>query len=89
MLLLLAGPDLEQRSMETQDFYFISRLKEYHNFKPYKVFILLAGIACSIILAAFKLFPLFLSLSILLIILLLMGIALSPDIVGESITDSI
>lgn len=80
VLLLLAGPDLEHRSTETQDFYFISRLKDYHNYKPYKIAVILGGIAGSIALAALNIFPLFLSLSILLVVLILMGIATPRDI---------
>lgn len=70
VLLLIAGDSFPTRSNETQDFYLISKVREIHKFKPYKLTILFGGIALAILLSALGIVSLFMALIVLLIILL-------------------
>lgn len=81
VLLLYAGPDLAQRGAETQDFYFISKVKDINRFEPWKIAIMIAGTVAAITLSAFKIVPLVLSLLALFIILAFLKVAAPKDIV--------
>lgn len=81
VLLLLAGPDLIQRGGETNDFYFISMVREINRFEPYKITVLLGGVAAAIALSALHILPLFLSLVGLVVVLLFLNVATPRDIV--------
>jgi di/tricarboxylate transporter len=83
LLLLLAGSDLTKRE-DVLDFYFISKVKEIREMKPYKVFSLVGGAVLAIALSAFGIISLFLALMILLVIILGLKIA-SPKDVHRSI----
>ena len=81
VLLLLAGPDLIQRGGESHDFYFISMVREINRFEPYKIAVLLGGVATAIALSALHILPLFLSLVGLVVVLLFLKVATPRDIV--------
>jgi di/tricarboxylate transporter len=71
VLLLIAGSDFNKLSMNTQDFYLISRVKDYRRTKPYESVLLIGGLLLAVLLSATKLVSLFLSLAILITIVLL------------------
>lgn len=70
VLIIIAGPDIVDRKVNTHDFYFLSMIKERIKQPPYKIAILIVGLVLAIALSAFKLVPLFLSLLTLISILL-------------------
>jgi len=80
VLILLAGPDLLNRSIETTDFYFISKVKEIQRLEPYKTITLFAGLFTAIALSAFKILPLFMGLIGLLVILLVLKVTNPKDL---------
>ncbi|MDD2633747.1 MAG: SLC13 family permease [Bacteroidales bacterium] len=71
VLLLIAGNDFDKLSMNTQDFYLISRVKDYRRTKAYESVLLIGGLMLAVFLSATKLVSLFLSLAILITIVLL------------------
>ncbi|MDA3778770.1 MAG: SLC13 family permease [Bacteroidales bacterium] len=75
VILLFSGADFVSRSNHTQDFYFISKVKDFNKLETYKTITLLGGTIATIALAAFKIVPLFLSLIVLILVLLAMKIA--------------
>ena len=75
VLLLFTGADFVSRSIHTQDFYFISKVKDFQKLEPYKIWTLLGGTLSIILLAAFKIVSLFMGLIVLIMILLAMKIA--------------
>ncbi len=78
-LLLFAGEDLTNRA-DIYDFYFISKIKDLSEIKPYKSIILLGGTALAIALSALHILPLFHGLTILFILILSLGIASPKDL---------
>ena len=72
VLLLVAGNDFNKLSRNTQDFYLISRVKDYRRTKAYEPALLIGGLILAIILSATKLVSLFLSLAILITAALLL-----------------
>lgn len=79
-LLLLVGADFADRTKNAQDFYIISKVKDIRKLGFLKSFVLLGGTALAIITAAFGLISLFMSLSILLLVLLLMKISTAKQL---------
>lgn len=79
-LLLLSGSDFHERSEYSQDFYEISKVKEIRKTPFYKIAIILGGMALAIILSAFQVVPLFMSLITLIVILLAINIASPKEI---------
>ena len=84
VLLLVAGPDFNNNSKQSQDFYLISRVKDYRRSKPYEPILLIGGLIVSILLSALNLVPLFLSLAILITVSLLVKI-INPKELPRSI----
>ncbi len=72
VLLLVAGNDFNKLCRNTQDFYLISRVKDYRRVKPYEPALLIGGLILAILLSATKLVSLFLSLAILITVALLL-----------------
>jgi di/tricarboxylate transporter len=70
VLLLLAGNDLTDRSNYTQDFYFISKIREVRRLGVLRTIVLLGGLGLAIILSAFKIIPLFMGILILIVVIL-------------------
>ncbi|MFP4449155.1 MAG: SLC13 family permease [Bacteroidales bacterium] len=67
VLLLFTGEDFVNRTAHTQDFYFISKVRDFHKVEGYKIAVMLGGLFLAIILAAFKLVSLFMGLLVLII----------------------
>jgi di/tricarboxylate transporter len=75
VLLLFAGQDFYSRATNTQDFYFISKVRGFMKVESYKTFLLLAGLFIAIMLSAFKVIPLFIGLIVLLIASIVLNVA--------------
>lgn len=80
VLLLVAGNDFNKLSRNTQDFYLISRVKDYKRVKTYEPALLIGGLVLAIILSASKLVSLFLSLAILITLALLLKLINPKDL---------
>jgi len=75
VLLLYTGIDFYSRSIDTHDFYFISKVKDFQKLESYKIWTLLGGTVLIILLSAFHLVSLFMGLIVLLMIVISMKIA--------------
>ncbi len=80
VLLLFTGEDFVNRTAHTQDFYFISKVRDFHKVEGYKIAVVLGGLFLAIILAAFKLVSLFMGLLVLLIAAFALKIANPKDL---------
>ena len=67
VLLLFAGEDFVSRTNNTQDFYFISKVKDFVKLEPYKLAVLLGGTFLAIILSVFNVISLFMGLLIVIL----------------------
>jgi di/tricarboxylate transporter len=81
LLLILAGEDFSKRAMETQDFYLISKVREFKKMEWYKPAIMLGGLLISVMLSVFHLVPLFVSLVVLVSATMIMKVASPKDTV--------
>ena len=66
VLLLFTGDQFMNRSQASQDFYFISSVKNFHKLENYKLYIILIGTVLAILLAALHIISLFMGLIILI-----------------------
>jgi len=80
VLLLLAGEDFPKSIAESNDIYSISKIKEYKKVPLYQSIALIGGTFAAIIIAAFGITSLFVSLLSLIILLIIIGVASSKDI---------
>ncbi len=80
VMLLLVGDAFAQLSLDTHDFYLLSRVREFRKLEWYKVLALFGGIALAIITSALGLISLFMALMILMIVIQLLKIASPKDI---------
>ena len=80
VLLLFAGGDFLQRARNTQDFYLISKVKDFQKLETYKTVILLGGLLLAILLATFKVISLFMGLIILILTTLALRITTPKEI---------
>ncbi len=80
VLLLLAGDDFNKRSNDTNDFYLISRIREFKNLELYKSIILIGGLFAAITISALGVISLFMALMILMIVILALKITSPKDI---------
>lgn len=81
VLLIITGRDFNNLSNNSQDFYLISRLKDFRKTKSWEPYLIIGGLILSIFLATFKLVPLFTSLAILVTIALLLKLMNPKDLV--------
>ncbi|HPE34053.1 MAG TPA: SLC13 family permease [Bacteroidales bacterium] len=80
VLLIITGSDFNHLSQNTQDFYLISRIKDFRKPKFWEPYLVIGGLILSILLAGFKLVPLFTSLAILVTIALLLKLMNPKDL---------
>jgi len=80
VLLLYAGGDFVARTINTKDFYFISKVREIIKYDWYKTYTLLGGLLLAIILSAFQLVPLFISLLVLVVISLAFQVVAAKEL---------
>jgi len=79
-LLVLAGDDLEIRIRNNPSFYQISTVREIREVATWKKVLLAVGFSAAITLAAFDLVPLFTSLAVLIVLLVLVGMTNGREI---------
>ncbi len=84
VLLLLAGDDFTKRSHDTNDFYLISRVREFRKLEMYKSIILIGGLLAAIAVSALGYISLFMALMILMIVIQILKI-ISPKDIPKSI----
>ena len=84
VLLLLAGDDFTKRSNDTNDFYLISRVREFRKLELYKSIILIGGLLAAVAISALGYISLFMALMILMIIIQILKI-ISPKDIPKSI----
>ena len=82
VLLLFTGENFVARTVAMKDFYFISKVREMVKLEWYKSAILLGGLILAILLAALNLFPLFISLLLLLVLSLAMQVTHPRELPG-------
>ncbi|MCD4730840.1 MAG: SLC13 family permease [Bacteroidales bacterium] len=80
VLLLLAGDDFTKRSHDTNDFYLISRVREFRKLEMYKSVILIGGLLSAIAISALGFISLFMALMILMIVIQILKIVSPKDI---------
>ncbi len=80
VLLLLAGDDFTKRSNDTNDFYLISRVREFRKLELYKSLTLVFGLVAAILFSALNMISLFMALMILMILIQILKIASPKDI---------
>ncbi|MFC2136631.1 SLC13 family permease, partial [Bacteroidota bacterium] len=80
VLLLFTGDQFMNRSQTSQDFYFISSVKNFQKLENYKLYILLIGTVLAILLAALHVISLFIGLVILIGVSLAFKIATPKEI---------
>ncbi|MFA8433137.1 MAG: SLC13 family permease [Marinifilaceae bacterium] len=83
VLLLLGEEDFVDRTHRVQDFYFISKIREFRKQESYKVWLLLGGMGLSVLLSALNLVPLFMCLIVLIIVVLALKISNPKDIAAS------
>ncbi len=81
VLLIITGSDFNNLSNNTQDFYLISRVKDFRKPKTYEPFLIIGGLIVAIILSGFNLVPLFTSLAILVTVALLLKLMNPKDLI--------
>ena len=84
LLLLFTGDQFMNHAQNCQDFYFISLVKNFEKLESYKIVTILGGTVLAILLAAFKIVPLFMSLVILILVALALKIT-SPKAIPRNI----
>lgn len=80
VLLVYAGPSFDSRIRLSQDFYFISRNKDYVKVEDYKVYMLVGGLVVAIALSAFNILSLFHGLLILIVMAMIFKITTPKDL---------
>ncbi|MCK5168859.1 MAG: hypothetical protein KAQ75_03185, partial [Bacteroidales bacterium] len=80
VLLLFTGADFVSRSNHTQDFYFISKIKDFQKLEAYKIWTLLGGTILTILLAALNVISVFMGLIVLLMVVIAMKIVNPKEI---------
>ncbi len=82
VLLLFTGENFVARTVAMKDFYFISKVSEMVKLEWYKSAVLLGGLILAILLAALNLFPLFISLLLILVLSLAMRVTHPRELPG-------
>jgi di/tricarboxylate transporter len=74
VLLLYAGADFVSRTINTRDFYFISKVRDFLKLEWYKTAILFGGLLLAIILSSLHIIPLFMGLIVILLASMALGV---------------
>jgi di/tricarboxylate transporter len=80
VLLMFAGPAFRSLTQSSQDFYFISIVKNLVKIENYKIYILIGGLAAAIILSSLGIINLFIGVLMLIIIGLILGITTPKEL---------
>jgi di/tricarboxylate transporter len=80
VLLLYAGAAFNSRIQSSQDFYFISKVKDFVKIEDYKIFILLGGLVVAIALSALGFLSLFKGLLIIMVLAMIFKITTPKEL---------
>ncbi len=80
VLLLITGEDFKNRAADTMDFYPITKIRDFQKLPTYKTVILIGGTIGAILLAALNVTSLFVSLTVLLVIITLLNLVKARDL---------
>lgn len=80
VILLLAGEDFASRSVDTMDFYPITKIRDFRKLPAWKIIVLIGGSALAITLSALGFVKLFIALLVLIVIINLTGISNPKDL---------
>lgn len=80
VLLLLVGADFAKRSLDTQDFYLLNRIREFRKLPWYKAVALFGGAALAVLLSGLGFISLFMALMVVMVLIHLLKIANPKDI---------
>ena len=80
VLLVYAGAAFNSRTQSSQDFYFISRVKDFVKIENYKIYILLGGLIAAVALSALHILSLFIGLLILIVLGMIMGLTTPKEL---------
>jgi di/tricarboxylate transporter len=80
VLMLLVGEAFMSRVENEQDFYLISKVREFSRTEKYKVYTLLGGTLLAILLSAVKLVPLFIGLFVVLMVVSTLKVVSPKDL---------
>ncbi|NOY50625.1 MAG: SLC13 family permease [Chlorobi bacterium] len=75
LLLLIAGEDFKKRTQDSKDFYMLNNIRSIEKMPMLQSLLIVGGLLASVVLSSLKLVPLFNSLLVFLVILLLTKIA--------------
>ncbi len=75
LLLLITGEDFEQRTRDNKEFYIINKVRQISKMPASESVLIIGGLIVSVLLSSFKIVPLFTSLLVFVIVLLLTKIA--------------
>ena len=84
LLLLIAGEDFKKRTQDSKDFYMLNNIRSIEKMPTLQSLLIVGGLLVSVVLSSLKLVPLFNSLLVFLVILLLTKVA-SPRELYKSI----
>jgi di/tricarboxylate transporter len=80
VLLLFAGENFISRTQDTNDFYFISKVKEYMKLEGWKTAILVGGSLLAVLLAALNVISLFMGFTIMILVALILKVTNPKEI---------
>lgn len=80
VLLLFAGEDFVNRTADSHDFYFISKIKDFIKLERWKNVVLIGGALLAILLSALNIISLFMGLIILLLLSMAMKITTPKEL---------
>jgi len=81
LLLLVTGEDFENRAADSSDFFIVDKIRSIEKMKTFQSILLIGGLVVSILLSSLKIVPLFTSLLVFIIVLILTKVAHPKDLV--------
>ncbi len=75
LLLLVTGEDFKSRANDSRDFFTVDNIRSFEKMPTYQSVLIIGGLLTSILLSSLNIVPLFTSLLVFLIVLLLMKVA--------------
>ncbi|MCF6171880.1 MAG: SLC13 family permease [Bacteroidales bacterium] len=75
LLLLVTGEDFTNRTTDSSDFFVVDKVRSIEKMPTYQSIILIGGLIAAVVLSSLKIVPLFTSLMVFIIVLLLTKIA--------------
>ncbi len=75
LLLLVTGEDFANRTNDSSDFFTVDKVRSFEKMPTYQSVLIIGGLVTSVLLSSFKVVPLFTSLLVFIIVLLLTKVA--------------